>query len=270
MFRLAKSLARATIRKTGFDIVRSDSASDDSGPKFPPDFAEDHISIINSVSSYTMTSPERIYALIEAVRYVVRSAIPGAIVECGVWRGGSMMAAALALKSLHVVDRDLYLFDTFEGMPKPQEVDVDLKSTPAMSFFSRTQIGEDSSGYCRSILEETRANMASIGYCGEKIHFCKGKVESTIPDSAPDQIALLRLDTDWYESTKHELVHLYPRLSPGGILIIDDYGHWRGSRKATDEFIKEYAPSLFLGRIDYTGRIAVKPSVALLENPGTH
>jgi O-methyltransferase len=261
MFRLAKSLAHAAVRKTGFDIVRSDPASADSGPKFPPDFSQEHISIIRSVSSYTMTSPERIYALIEAVRYVVHSAIPGAIVECGVWRGGSMMAAALALKSLNAVERDLYLFDTFEGMPKPQEVDVDLKSNPAMSFFSRTQIGEDSSGYCRSTLEEARVNMASIGYSSEKIHFCKGKVESTIPGSAPEQIAVLRLDTDWYESTKHELIHLYPLLSPGGILIIDDYGHWRGSRKATDEYIKEYAPSLFLGRIDYTGRIAVKPTI---------
>jgi O-methyltransferase len=100
--------------------------------------------------------------------------------------------------------------------------------------------------------------MASTGYDKQKVHFHQGKVELTIPAAAPDQIALLRLDTDWYESTRHELEHLYPRLSPGGILIIDDYGHWSGARKATDEYIEKYAPSLFLARIDYTGRIAVK------------
>lgn len=83
-------------------------------------------------------------------------------------------------------------------------------------------------------------------------------MERTIPAGAPGEIAILRLDTDWYESTRHELEHLYPRLSPGGILIIDDYGHWRGSRKATDEYIEKHAAALFLGRIDYTGRIAVK------------
>jgi hypothetical protein len=88
--------------------------------------------------------------------------------------------------------------------------------------------------------------------------FIKGKVEETIPEQAPAQIALLRLDTDWYESTYHELVHLYPRLSPGGILIIDDYGHWAGARKAVDEYFAEHRLNLFLHRIDYTGRICIK------------
>jgi len=92
----------------------------------------------------------------------------------------------------------------------------------------------------------------------ERIHYVKGMVEDTVPEQAPEKIALLRLDTDWYESTRHELEHLFPRLSSGGILIIDDYGHWAGAKEATDEFIARHRLQLFLSRIDYTGRLAVK------------
>ena len=78
------------------------------------------------------------------------------------------------------------------------------------------------------------------------------------PAASPPSIALLRLDTDWYESTYHELVHLYPRLSVGGILIIDDYGYWQGARRAVDRYFAEQGTRVFLSRIDETGRLAVK------------
>jgi hypothetical protein len=97
-----------------------------------------------------------------------------------------------------------------------------------------------------------------MGYPKEKLHYVQGKVEDTIPGAAPGQIALLRLDTDWYESTHHELIHLYPRLSAGGVLIVDDYGHWQGSRRAVDEWIAQTGARILLNRIDYTGRVAVK------------
>ena len=93
----------------------------------------------------------------------------------------------------------------------------------------------------------------------KRVHLIKGMVEQTIPHDAPDQIALLRLDTDWYESTAHELKHLYPRLANRGIMIIDDYGHWQGARMAVDEFIQAQDFKPFLHRIDYTGRLIVKP-----------
>jgi hypothetical protein len=253
-----KNNARAAVRATGFDLVRYASQERGSASEFPPDFEPHHRSIINAVKERTMTSPERLFSLIEAVHYIIRREIPGSIVECGVWRGGSMMAAALTLKSLNVRTRDLHLFDTFEGMPKPRDVDADTWGNSALPLFAETRVGEDSSDLFRAMLPDVQMGMASTGYDRERIHFHKGKVERTIPDAAPGEIAILRLDTDWYESTRHELEHLYPRLSPGGILIVDDYGHWRGSRKATDEYIEKYAPTLFLGRIDYTGRIAVK------------
>jgi O-methyltransferase len=250
---IKKSLKRL-MSMTGYDIVRSERIASD----YPPDFDDDHISILKEVRPRTMTSPERVYALTEAVKHVVRRGIPGSIVECGVWRGGSMMAVALSLRNLSCSDRDLYLFDTYEGMPKPQGIDVDCKGHSAMSMFDASRTGADSSDFCLATLPDVQAGMADTGYNPERIHFVKGKVEETVPSQAPDTIALLRLDTDWYESTRHELKHLFPRLSRGGILIIDDYGFWQGAKKATDEYIMQYAPSLFLTRIDHTGRIAIK------------
>jgi hypothetical protein len=111
--------------------------------------------------------------------------------------------------------------------------------------------------WCYSSLDEVRSNMVRTGYPVDRMRFVKGKVEDSIPGQAPAQIALLRLDTDFYESTYHELRHLYPRLAPGGVLIIDDYGHWAGARKATDQYFAELGRPVLLQRIDYTGRLAI-------------
>jgi hypothetical protein len=205
-----------------------------------------------------MTSPERISALIESIQFIVHNRIPGSIVECGVWRGGSMMASALALKKAGDTTRELHLFDTFEGMPKPTAADVDLNGHSADRFFRKLQTGPDTSNFCRATLEEVRLAMNSTGYDEGLVYFVKGRVEETIPKHAPDSIALLRLDTDWYESTKHELEHLFPRLSKHGVLIVDDYGHWEGARKAVDEYFAENEIKILLSRVDYTGRVAVK------------
>jgi hypothetical protein len=205
-----------------------------------------------------MTSPERLYALIEAVRYIVSSEIPGSFVECGVWRGGSMMAAALTLCELKRTDRELHLFDTFEGMTKPLAVDTTFEGEQAIKIFEMLKTGEDSSNYCCAQLEEVHDALGNTGYPQEQVHLIKGKVERTIPEHAPEFIALLRLDTDWYESTRYELEHLFPRLSRGGVLIIDDYGHWNGCKKAVDEYFSKNALRMFLSRVDYTGRIGIK------------
>jgi predicted O-methyltransferase YrrM len=108
-------------------------------------------------------------------------------------------------------------------------------------------------------VEDVQRNLGRTGYDPSRLHFIKGKVEETLPGQAPDEpIALLRLDTDWYSSTKHELVHLFPRLVPGGVLILDDYGWWKGSRQAYDEYAKENGVRLLLNRIDNAGRLAIK------------
>lgn len=214
--------------------------------------------IIDRCRPFTMTSTERMIALHDAVRYVIANDIPGAFVECGVWRGGSAMVIIETLKQLGVTGRELWLYDTFEGMPPPTEVDRDLNGNAAERLMRESD--RDSANvwaYCE--LDDVKANIDRLGSStNDIVRFVKGKVEETIPDSIPDKIALLRLDTDWYESTRHELIHLFPRLETGGILLIDDYGHWQGAQKATDQYIAENQLRIFLQRIDYTGRIAVK------------
>ena len=169
------------------------------------------------------------------------------------------MAAALTLLQAGADDREIYLFDTFEGMSQPTERD---RTPDGLSAQQQLDGDPARAGVVWAVarLDEVRANMVSTGYPPERIHYVKGPVEQTLPSSAPEgPIALLRLDTDWYESTKQELTHLFPRLSSGGILIIDDYGHWEGARQAVDEYFAARGQPFFLHRIDYTGRLLVKP-----------
>jgi O-methyltransferase len=221
------------------------------------DLEPEFIALYERCAPATMTSIERMYALYQAVRHVHAAAVPGDVVECGVWLGGSSMLAALTLDSLGDCERHLWLYDTFQGMPPPTEVDRSLTGEHARDALKRT----DSVGMAmRAVagLAEVKANLATTGYPSDHLRFVEGMVEDTIPAVAPEQISILRLDTDWYESTRHELRHLWPRLSPGGVLIIDDYGHWQGARRAVDEFLATVEPVL-LQRIDYTGRLALKP-----------
>lgn len=225
-----------------------------------PDLPSWQHKIRDATLPFTMTGNERIFSLIEAISYVVKANIGGAIVECGVWRGGSMMTSALTLRHHERTDRDLYLFDTFSGMTMPTEADVDHAGAAAMVTIRKFLKRPDKPGWCEAGIEEVRANMLSTRYPANRIHLVQGPVEATIPEAAPDNIALLRLDTDWYESTKHEFDHLYDRVSPGGVIIIDDYGHWAGARKATDEFLQARNIQCLLHRVDYTARMFVKPA----------
>jgi O-methyltransferase len=248
---------RALARRLGYDITPHVATP---GPvrDWPVDFEERDLEICAQVAPYTMTSRERIYALRRAVRYVATAGLTGAIVECGVWRGGSMMVVAQTLLDLGTPAYDLYLFDTFAGMPPPADVDRDFAGQAAADLLQHS--AGDAHVWARSSLEETRRALYTVGYPRERIHFVAGRVEETIPAQAPPSIALLRLDTDWYASTRHELLHLYPRLSRGGVIIIDDYGHWQGARQATDEYLAESGLPLLLNRIDHTARIGVKVS----------
>jgi hypothetical protein len=229
------------------------------GAPLPVDIDSKAADIIRAVRAYTMTSPERLFALIQAVRYVSSASIPGSIVECGVWRGGSMMAAALALLEASDSGRDLYLFDTFEGMSSPTAADVSVDGQAASVLLQSPRTTAPDSPWCYAGLDDVRAAISSTRYPSARIHFIPGKVEDTLPREMPSPIALLRLDTDWYESTRHELEHLYPLVSPGGVLIVDDYGHWAGCRKAVDEYLSRHNIIVLLNRVDYTGRIALKP-----------
>jgi O-methyltransferase len=224
----------------------------------PTDFDQSKTPTIEKVRPYTMTGVERIYHLIMSVEYVVANNLPGAFVECGVWKGGSMMAVALTLLQLGDTSRELRLYDTFEGNPAPGTVDVQYDGRPASEFLASRQKTTEDAYWAYSPLDAVKHNMLSTGYPEAKIHFVKGKVEDTVPNQAPERIALLRLDTDWYESTRHELTHLYPRLVPGGPFIIDDYGWWKGARKAVDEYLATLKPKPLLHRVDDTCRAGIK------------
>jgi len=248
---MIKAAIHKTFRAFGLDVIQFPPQE----RAIPPDFGNDEAEIISEFRPWTMTSPERMYALIQAVRYVSANAIAGAIVECGVWKGGSMAAVARTLLRSQDVKRDLYLFDTFEGMPEPGAQDVDYSGKQASEV-----LREDAGSRCADApLDQVKEVLYGTGYPRGKIHFVRGRVEETIPASAPDKISLFRLDTDWYSSTNHELAHLFPRLSHAGVVIIDDYGHWRGSRQACDEYFSQNRIPILLNRIDYTGRIALKP-----------
>jgi len=247
-----KRLVQRALRRAGYELKSTAQPHSEEHS----DITEREWQIYSRVKEFTMLSLERILANIRAADHIQANNIGGDIVECGVWRGGSSMSMALALGGK---PRTLWMYDTYSGMTAATDADLSITGSKASDLMEAAKQQGQTDG--RSILafaslEDVQRNMRSTGYPNDRIKFIRGPVEETIPGQMPKQIALLRIDTDWYESTRHELEHLYPLLSPGGILIIDDYGHWQGARKAVDEY---FGGKVFLNRIDYTGRLAVKP-----------
>jgi hypothetical protein len=261
-------LRRVPRRSSGRNAPRPSSASPDRTgpkavppPKIPSDFDDELATIIRAVAPFTMTSVDKLHALITATRDVVRYQIPGDVVECGVWRGGSMHAVARTLAACGDLGRELYLYDTFEGMTEPTEQDLRWDGAhPSQWLEHSADHKRDSAIWAYASLEEVKAGFADVPYPKERLHFVKGPVEQTVPDILPEKIALLRLDTDWYNSTAHELEHMYDRLVPGGVLLLDDYAHWQGARKAVDEWLDRTGEKLLLQRMG-GGRITVKPGL---------
>ena len=251
MKKFLKSLVHKSVNSTGYKITKIN----DIDPVIDSD--QNFLNIYENCKSKTMTSKERMYALHESVKYIINNGIPGAFVECGVWKGGSSMMIARTLLEMGVSDREIFLFDTFEGMTEPTELDskVEDNNFSVLGYWNKNQKGEYND-WCYASISEVRENMLSTNYPEGKMLFVKGDVAVTIPKTTPDSISLLRLDTDWYESTIHELNHLFPILSNSGVLIIDDYGSWSGAKKAVDEYFS--VGQILLNRIDYSGRIGVK------------
>jgi O-methyltransferase len=226
---------------------------------YPVDFTDAEIALCDWVAEYTMTSPEKIVGLANAVRYVAARRIPGDMVECGVWRGGSAMVAARTFCESGDTTRTIHLFDTFAGMTNPGPQDRRYDGTAANLLLKRDRDRTASGYWCIADEHDVRQNLAKSGYPANQIRLIVGDVTETIPAEAPGSIALLRLDTDWYASTRHELEHLYDRVSPGGVVIIDDYGHWQGSRRAVDEFLSTLTAVPLMTRLDFDGRMWIKP-----------
>lgn len=217
----------------------------------PPDVTAVEWRTYRQVEPYTMLSLERLLAVIRATEYLVANQILGDVVECGVWRGGKCMAIARTLLDHQDTSRTMYCYDTYEGMTTPSARDTDA--------WEKASGASGQWGWTPASVHEVTENLRGVGYPMDNVLLVKGPVETTIPDIIPERISLLCLDTDWYESTKHELEHLYPRLVSGGVLMIDDYGHHTGAKQAVDEYFSGINARVFLNRIDYTGRLIVKP-----------
>ncbi len=161
------------------------------------DFTKDELNTLAAVQAFTMTSPQRVVSLIRAVEHVVKWRLPGDIVECGVWRGGSMLTTALTLRRLGETDRALWLFDTFSGMTEPTSEDIEHSGATAKDIMAVSDV-ETSHVWAKASLQDVKHTMSLSHYPEKNVRFIEGDVCQTIPSSAPDQIALLRLDTDWY------------------------------------------------------------------------
>ena len=225
------------------------------------DIEPDFLALYERCKPFTMTSLERLYSLHKCAEYIAAAGIAGDLAECGVWRGGSCMLMALGLIRAGDTGRHIYMYDTFEGHPRPDpDKDVDLWGNRGIDEWRRQEEAGTLGEWGVASLAEVRGNLLSTGYPAERLIFVQGMVETTVPGNTPANLALLRLDTDWYDSTRVALRHLYPKLVQGGVLIIDDYGHYRGQRQAVDEYFAEIGEKPLLHRIDYSCRVIVRAS----------
>jgi len=256
-----KRLLQRILKNLGYTVskIQPESKSPTREELYPDIKEQEFWEIYDLCKPFTMTSVERMYALYLAVQYILTNNIDGDFVECGVWRGGSSMLTAKMLSNRNIKNRKLYLYDTFEGMSPPTNSDIAYNDETAQSLFETIVDENGKTTWCLANLTDVKNNMKLTKFPENNLIYVEGKVEDTIPNKLPEtNLAMLRLDTDWYESTKHELVHLFPKLIKEGILIIDDYGYWKGCRKAVDEYFSEKKLSVLLNRIDMTGRILVK------------
>jgi O-methyltransferase len=204
--------------------------------------------ILNFVSPYTVCDNARILNVLQVIDWIAKENIPGDFVEAGVYKGGIIMAMALKCKQLGLT-RKIYAYDTFSGMTAPTGLDIDINNMRALDLMDKSSYVYSEAIHCKSSLEETKENFEKTGY--SNVVFCEGDILQTSLHSIPQEIALLRLDTDWYESTKFELDHFEPQVRKGGYVIVDDYGHWKGSRKAVDDFLLTHPQQVT--PVDYTG-----------------
>ncbi len=235
----------------GYKLIKNNAFT------YLPDAEKDFFEMLMHCKPFTMTSYERLYSIYTTVNYLIKNNIDGDFVECGVWKGGSAMMMCLALLKLNVTDKKIYLYDTYQGMTEPTEVDTSIRNKSSKKKYEDNINPKGGNNWCRAELQEVKQNLSSTNYPQENIIFVKGKVEETIPKTMPDKISFLRLDTDWYESTLHELTHLYSKITTKGVLIIDDYGHWKGCRKAVDQYFKSNNIAPLLNRIDYSSRLVI-------------
>lgn len=269
MMRFAKGL----LHRVGVDVVRYRSpveANLGMHERLGFELEDEATAAIERVRTHTMLSKRRLVTLYQQVAYCERNLVPGAFVECGVWKGGGMGMMALANLQTGRARRDLHLFDAFQEICEPdaaidgeqalRESRPFMKDAAEGSGERRPMVGiYDALGGPGTLAENRQLLEQAIGYPAERVHYYVGWFQDTIPaeHAAIGPIAILRLDGDWYASTKICLDYLYDQVVPGGIVIIDDYGVYEGCRRAVDEFFASRNMKPYLHNIDHTGRYIV-------------
>ena len=224
-----------------------------------PEASEFEKELLNVCSNYSMTGHDRMYSLIKSIEFIDQNNVDGDFVECGVWKGGNLIIFQKYVKKLNL-NKKIYAYDTFEGMPKPAEIDKNFEGESAsiqLDKLDKKNVDRKKNILIADCsLEDVKNNFEKHTFSNNLICI-KGKVENTLKntENLPNKISILRLDTDWYSSTKKELEVLYPLLEKNGILLVDDYGYWQGARKAVDEFFKDKKVTMF--KIDFTGRMII-------------
>ena len=208
--------------------------------------------IVVTCSPFTATHQEAMLQLIANIEHVISNDIPGDFVETGVFMGGSCMIIAEVLKQLEVNDRAIWMYDTYEGVPQPNDIETDPDGTLLNTWWKENaQLEGQASSWCNSSLTTVQAHMEKVNYSGD-VHFVKGLVEDTIPQQGPNTIALLRIDVDLEYPTRHVLDHFYPRLSLGGHVIFDDYGMFPSVKHTVDDYFYQNKSKIYLDRVDST------------------
>ncbi|PHR62704.1 MAG: macrocin O-methyltransferase [Robiginitomaculum sp.] len=244
-----RRLISSIFEKFGYKIIREKKG------EFSPEFLEEY----TKISDLTMVDRSGALAVWDAVDHVVNRSIEGDLVECGIWRGGISILMARRLATLGSKTRKLWLFDTFEGMSEPTEVDMDKHGVAASDQLSQaSKTDEENNVWAYASDEAVASNFRKSGVDPSICNFVKGKVEDTIPKNMPKKISILRLDTDWYESTKHELEYLYPKLSTGGVLLIDDYQYWGGCHQAVEEYFSDKSQRPFFATLANGSLVSIK------------
>ena len=244
-----KKIIQKIFNLLGYKVLKIDSDHVKPNNFFFPEASEFDLNLIKKVKDFTLTDYQSIFYLIQTIKHVKRKNVVGDFVECGVWRGGNLVVFSDLIDKLEL-NKKIYAFDTFSGMTDPESKDTDYAGKKAADHMAEQKKtpNEKNNVHCIASLYEVQQNLNNLSSNSDrKIKYIEGPVEKTLnyEKNLPEKISILRLDTDWYSSTKKELEILYPRLVKGGVLIIDDYGSWKGCKQAVDEFFENSNETFF-------------------------
>lgn len=229
---LLKRCVSNTIYEDDLDLLRGTFHQDpvtgklSSSAGAPTDLKRKHDGAIWPSRAHTMIGLYRLDNLRHCVETAIRERVPGDLIETGVWRGGASIFMRGILKAFDVKDRRVWVADSFEGLPPTDKAAHAADAALALDRFADLAVP----------LERVRENFARYGLLDDQVVFLKGWFRDTLPDAPIDRLAVMRLDGDLYESTMDALTNLYPKLSPGGFVILDDYNVVAGCNEATDQY----------------------------------